>query len=62
LPGENLTTDEVVFSPNELSVLNEIATVVSSASEIAEVYSAVYALVAEGLSANDCDTRMSFHA
>jgi hypothetical protein len=62
LPGENFTTDEVVFSQHELSVLNEIATVVSSAAEIAEVYSAVSALVSEGLSANDCDTRMSFHA
>jgi hypothetical protein len=46
LPGENFTTDEVVFSQHELSVLNEIATVVSSATEIAEVYSAVSALVA----------------
>ena len=41
------TTDEVVFSQRELSVLNEIATVVSSATDIADVYSAFSALVAD---------------
>ncbi len=41
------TTDEVVFSLHELSVLNEIATVVSSATDIADVYSAFSALVAD---------------
>ncbi|MDG0867927.1 ATP-binding protein [Candidatus Lucifugimonas marina] len=40
-------TDEVVFSPRELGVLNEIATVVSSATDIADVYSSFAALVAD---------------
>jgi len=40
-------TDEVVFSPRELAVLNEIATVVSSATDISDVYSSFAALVAD---------------
>ena len=40
-------TDEVTFSPRELSVLNEIATVVSSATDISDVYSSFAALVAD---------------
>ena len=41
------TTDEVVFSARELAVLNEIATVVSSATDIGDVYSSFSALVAD---------------
>jgi len=40
-------TDEVVFSARELAVLNEIATVVSSATDISDVYSSFAALVAD---------------
>jgi len=40
-------TDEVVFSARELAVLNEIATVVSSATNIEDVYSVFSALVAD---------------
>jgi signal transduction histidine kinase len=41
------STDEVVFSARELTVLNEIATVVSSATDISDVYSSFSALVAD---------------
>ena len=41
------TADAVTFSVRELSVLNEIATVVSAASDISDVYSSFSALVAE---------------
>jgi signal transduction histidine kinase len=40
-------SDEVTFSSRELLVLNEIATVMSSATDIADVYSAFSALVAD---------------
>lgn len=40
-------TDEVVFSARELAVLNEIATVVSTATDISDVYSSFSALVAD---------------
>ncbi|MBN4064642.1 GAF domain-containing protein [Dehalococcoides mccartyi] len=40
-------TDEVIFSPRELAVLNEIATVVSSATDIGDVYASFSALVAD---------------
>jgi signal transduction histidine kinase len=42
-----VSTDEVVFSARELTVLNEIATVVSSATDISDVYSSFSALVAD---------------
>jgi signal transduction histidine kinase len=41
------TTGEEQFSARELSVLNEIATLVSSASDISDVYSSFSALVAD---------------
>ena len=41
------TTEDVVFSARELAVLNEIATVVSSATDINDVYSSFAALVGE---------------
>ncbi|NQW21506.1 MAG: GAF domain-containing protein [Chloroflexi bacterium] len=45
--GESHNTDEVVFSARELAVLNEIATVVSSATDMSDVYSSFSALVAD---------------
>lgn len=42
-----ITTDAAAFSARELSVLNEIATVVSSASDISDVYASFAALVAD---------------
>ena len=41
--------EDVVFSVRELAVLNEIATVVSSATDISDVYSSFAALVGEVL-------------
>ncbi|MEE8046907.1 MAG: ATP-binding protein [Dehalococcoidia bacterium] len=43
----SIAADEVVFSARELTVLNEIATVVSSAVDISDVYSSFSALVAD---------------
>jgi signal transduction histidine kinase len=45
--GSQNTTGDVVFSARDLAVLNEIATVVSSATDISDVYSAFSALVGE---------------
>ncbi|MDA1280412.1 MAG: GAF domain-containing protein [Chloroflexi bacterium] len=42
-----VVADEVAFSARELSVLNEIATVVSAASDIRDIYSSFTALVAD---------------
>ena len=45
--GSQNTSEDVVFSARELAVLNEIATVVSSATDINDVYSSFAALVGE---------------
>lgn len=64
--GEPNITDEVVFSARELAVLNEIATVVSSATDIGDIYSSFSALVADvidwdGIIVNTpCDDGINF--